>query len=157
MFLVTASQNLLLMAEARFRNWISTGSAAQYFSDGIKAHMDQMALYDPACAVSAAARDAYAGNNPLNAGTELDQINTQYWISCFLNGPEAFANFRRSGFPALTPNPYGQPNNPDVPNGTFIRRLTYPTSEIAVNNANYKEAVARQGADKLSTRVWWDK
>jgi hypothetical protein len=157
MFLVTASQNLLLMAEARFRGWTSTGSAAQYFSDGIKAHMDQMALYDPACAVPAASRDAYITNNPLNAGTELDQINTQYWISSFLNGPEAFANFRRSGFPALTPNPYGQPNNPDVPNGTFIRRLTYPTSEIAVNNANYKEAVERQGADKLSTRLWWDK
>ena len=157
MFLVTASQNLLLMAEARFRNWITTSTAAQYFSDGIKAHMDQMAMYDPACAVVAAARDVYVGNNPLNTGTELDQINSQYWISSFLNGPEAFANFRRSGFPALTPNPYGQPNNPDVPNGTFIRRLTYPTSEIAVNSVNFKEAVARQGADKLSTRIWWDK
>ena len=157
MFLVTASQNLLLMAEARFRNWITSGTAAQYFSDGIKAHMDQMAMYDPSCAVAGAARDVYAGNNPLNTGTELDQINTQYWLSSFLNGPEAFANFRRSGFPALTPNPYGQPNNPDVPNGTFIRRLTYPTSEIAVNSVNFNEAVARQGADKLSTRVWWDK
>ncbi|HSC40624.1 MAG TPA: SusD/RagB family nutrient-binding outer membrane lipoprotein, partial [Chitinophagaceae bacterium] len=157
MFLVTASQNLLLMAEARFRNWTTTSTAAQYFSDGIKAHMDQMALYDPACAVSSAARDTYAAGNPLNTGTELDQINSQYWISSFLNGPEAFANFRRSGFPALTPNPYGQPNNPDVPNGTFMRRLTYPTSEISVNNVNYQEAVSRQGADKLSTKIWWDK
>jgi len=157
MFLVTASQDLLLMAEARFRGWISTSTAAQYYSDGIKAHMDQMALYDPGCAVASSARDTYVTNNPLGAGTELDQINSQYWISSFLNGPEAFANFRRSGFPALTPNPYGQPNNPDVPNGTFMRRLTYPTSEIAVNNTNYKDAVARQGADKLSTRVWWDK
>jgi hypothetical protein len=157
MFLVTASQNLLLMAEARFRNWITTSTAAQYFSDGVKAHMDQMAMYDASCAVAAAARDLYAGNNPLNTGTELDQINSQYWISSFLNGPEAFANFRRSGFPALTPNPYGQPNNPDVPNGTFMRRLTYPTSEIAVNSVNFNEVVARQGADKLSTKIWWDK
>lgn len=156
-FLVTASQSLLLLAEARYRGWISSGSAAQYFADGIKAHMDQMVLFDPACAVSAGARDTYVNNTPLNSGTELDQINTQYWISSFLNGPEAFANFRRSGFPVLTPNPYGQPNNPDVPNGTFIRRLTYPTSEIAVNTTNVNEAIARQGADKLSTKVWWDK
>lgn len=156
-FLVTASQTLLLMAEARFRNWITTSTAAQYFADGIRAHMDQMVLYNPACAVSAPARETYVTNTPLNAGTELDQINTQYWISSFLNGPEAFANFRRSGFPALTPNPYGQPSNPDVPNGTFIRRLTYPTSEIAVNTTNVNEAITRQGADKLSTRVWWDK
>ncbi|GAB2834843.1 RagB/SusD family nutrient uptake outer membrane protein [Ferruginibacter profundus] len=156
-FLVTAAQTNLLLAEARFRGWITTGTAAQYFSDGIKAHMDQMATYDAGCAIAAGARDTYVAANPLGAGTELNQINTQYWIASFLNGPEAFANFRRSGFPALTPNPYGQPNNPDVPNGTFIRRLTYPTSELSVNTTNVNAAIAAQGPDKLSTRVWWDK
>jgi hypothetical protein len=156
-FLVTAAQTNLLLAEARFRGWITAGTAAQYFSDGIKAHMDQMAVYDAGSAVAAADRDTYVAANPLTAGNELNQINTQYWIASFLNGPEAFANFRRSGFPALTPNPYGQPSNPDVPNGTFIRRLTYPTSELAVNTDNVNEAIARQGADKLSTRIWWDK
>ncbi len=156
-FLVTASQTNLLLAEARFRGWITTGVAATYFSNGISAHMDQMATYDINSAVSPGARDAYVLANPLLPGSELNQINTQYWISSFLNGPEAFANFRRSGFPALTPNPYGQPNNPDVPNGTFIRRLTYPTSELSINTVNVNEAISRQGADKLSTRVWWDK
>lgn len=156
-FLVTASQTLLLVAEARFRGWISTGTAAQYFADGISAHMDQMALHDANSAVATSARDAFIADNPLNAGTELEQINTQYWIASFLNGPEAFANFRRSGFPALTANPYGQPGNPDVPNGTFIRRLTYPTSEISVNTAKVNEAISNQGSDVLSTRVWWDK
>jgi len=156
-FLVTAAQTNLLLAEARFRGWITSGTAAQYFADGIKAHMDQMASFDVNSAISATARDTYITANPLTAGTELQQINTQYWIASFLNGPEAFANFRRSGFPALTPNPYGQPSNPDVPNGTFIRRLTYPTSELSSNTENVNEAIGRQGADKLSTRVWWDK
>lgn len=156
-FLVTAAQTNLLLSEARFRGWINTGSAAQYFADGISAHMDQMAVYDMNAAVSTADRDTYIAANPLTAGNELEQINTQYWIASFLNGPEAFANFRRSGFPALTPNPYGQPNNPDVPNGTFIRRLTYPTSELSVNSENVNEAISRQGPDKLSTRIWWDK
>lgn len=156
-FLATAAQTNLLLAEARFRGWITSGTAAQYFADGIKAHMDQMAVYDPNSAVSATARDNYVTGNPLTAGRELEQINTQYWIASFLNGPEAFANFRRSGFPALKPNPYGQPNNPDVPNGTFIRRLTYPTSELSVNAENVNEVIKRQGADKLSTRVWWDR
>ena len=156
-FFVTAAQTQLLLAEARQRGWITTGTASQYFSDGIKAHMDQMVTFDAGCAVSAAARDTYIAANPLGAGTELNQINTQYWIASFLNGPEAFANFRRSGFPVLTPNPYGQPTNPDVPNGTFIRRLTYPTSELSVNTANLNAAIAAQGADKLSTKIWWDK
>lgn len=156
-FIVTASQSQLLLAEAAFRGWITTGTTAQYFSDGIRAHMDQMAVYDAGCAISASARDTYLAATPLNAGTELNQINTQYWISSFLNGPEVFANFRRSGFPLLTPNPYGQPTNPDVPNGTFIRRLTYPTSEASVNATNLNAAIAAQGADLLSTRIWWDK
>lgn len=156
-FFVTAAQTQLLLAEATYRGWVTTGSAAQYFSDGIKAHMDQMAAYDPAAAVVAADRDTYVTNHPLVAGRELEQINTQYWIASFLNGPEAFANFRRSGYPALTPNPYGQPNNPDVPNGTFIRRLTYPTAELSVNTVNANDAIAKQGPDKLSTRLWWDK
>ena len=116
-----------------------------------------MATFDAGSAIKDSARNAYIAANPLAAGTELQQINTQYWISSFMNGAEAFANFRRSGFPVLTPNPYGQPSNPDVPNGTFIRRLTYPTSELSVNTAHVNEAIARQGADKLSTRVWWDK
>ena len=156
-FLVTAAQTNLLLAEARFRGWITAGTAAQYFSDGIAAHMNQMATYDAGSAIAASARDTYIAANPLTAGSEFQQINTQYWIASFLNGPEAFANFRRSGFPALPANPYGQPSNPDVPNGTFIRRLTYPTSELSVNTTNVNAAIARQGADKLSTRVWWDK
>jgi hypothetical protein len=158
MFFVTAAQTNLLLAEAKFRGWLTGGNSAdQYFSDGIKAHMDQMAIYDAGAAVSATNRDTYIAANPLGAGTELEQINTQYWIASFLNGPETFANFRRSGFPLLTPNPYGQPNNPDVPNGTFIRRLTYPTSELSVNSANVNAAITAQGGDKLSTRIWWDK
>jgi hypothetical protein len=44
-----------------------------------------------------------------------------------------------------------------VPNGTFIRRIGYPTSELSVNTANVEAAIAAQGDDKLSTRVWWDK
>ena len=77
MFFVTAAQTQLLLAEARFRGWISSGSADQYFSSGIKAHMDQLVTYDPASAVSATARDEYA-NHPLAAGREMEQINTQY-------------------------------------------------------------------------------
>ena len=157
MFFVTAAQTNLLLAEARVRGWITAGTAAQYFADGIRAHMDQLATYDAGSAVAAAARDAYIAAHPLVAGRELEQINTQYWIASFLNGPEAFANFRRSGYPALTPNPYGQPSNPDVPNNTFIRRIGYPTSELSVNTANVNAAISGMGPDKLSTRLWWDK
>lgn len=152
-FFVTAAQNELLLAEARQRGWITEGTIEEYYNAGVKANMEQMAAYDATMAVSPSAVQSYLAANPLNTATALEQINTQYWIASFLNGPEAWANFRRSGFPGLAPNPYAGA----IPAGTFIRRLTYPVSEISSNSANVNEAIARQGPDKMETRVWWDK
>ncbi len=153
MFLVTAAQSQLLLAEARHRGWITTGSVQGYYEAGVTAHMEQMAVFDPASAVPAGAIQTYLMANPFSAATALQQINTQYWIASFLNGPEAFANFRRSGFPQLTPNPFPGKSI----SGDFIRRLTYPNSEISVNTTNVNAAIARMGPDNLDTRVWWDK
>lgn len=152
-FFVTYAQTQLLLAEAAHRNWI-TGDAEAFYNAGVKGHMDQMAQYDPSTAISVASQDAYLAGNPFNAANALEQINTQYWIASFLNGSEAWANFRRSGFPALTPNPY--PGADAAVKGDFIRRLVYPVREQSVNTANYQEAVARQGADNLATRLFWD-
>jgi len=152
MFMVTHSQTQLLLAEAAVRGWVS-GDTGDYFQEGVRAHMEQMASYDPVSAIPEADIDAYLAANPFDAGNALEQINNQYWVSSFLNGPEAFANFRRSGFPVLTPNPYPAQ---DI-TGDFINRITYPTDEIATNNENLSAAVARMGPDNLDTKVWWDK
>lgn len=151
-FLVTAAQTQLLLAEAKQRGWITTTSTVKDFYDaGVTLHMQQMASYDAGSAVAAGDITTYLTNNPFDAANALAQIGTQYWIASFLNGPEAFANYRRTGFPALAPNPFP---GKEV---AFIRRLTYPNSEQSVNQTNYNAAVTRQGPDKLDTRVWWDK
>lgn len=152
MFFVTFAQTQLLLAEAAQRGWI-TGNAADFFNAGIKAHMEQLATVDVNSAVPTTAIDTYLQENPLIATSALEQINTQYWVASFMNGPEAFANFRRSGFPLLAPNPFPGKSI----KGNFIRRLTYPNSEISVNSTNVKEAISRMGADDLDTKVWWDK
>jgi hypothetical protein len=147
-FLVTAAQTNLLLAEARQRGWITTGDAADYFEAGVRAHMEQLGIVDAASAIDPADVDDYIDAHPYD-GT-LEQINNEYWIASFLNGPEAFANFRRSGYPDLPPNPFpGREVD-------YIRRLTYPRSEISVNQENVNAAIARMGPDKLDTRVWWD-
>jgi hypothetical protein len=151
-YLVTASQTNLLLAEAVTRGWI-TGSAKDYFEAGVRTHMAQVSEMDANSVVASSAVDAYLAANPFNSTTALEQINTQYWISCFLNGPEAFANFRRTGFPKLAPNPFSG----KAIKGDFINRLTYPNSEISVNSVNVKAAIANQGADDLDTKVWWHK
>lgn len=151
-FLVTYAQTQLLLAEAAQRGW-TTGSPASFYNAGVTAHMQQLGMADANSAVPAAAIAAYLEANPYVAARGLELINTQYWIASFLNGPEAFANFRRSGFPALVPNPYP---GKEI-KGNFINRLSYPDSEISVNTANRQEAIGRQGPDNLDTRVWWDK
>lgn len=149
---ISYSQTQLLLAEAAFRNW-TPGDPAAYFTNGIRAHMEQLAIYGASTALPELTIATYLTNTPLKAGSELEQINTQYWIASFLNGPEAWANFRRSGFPALTPNPF--PGS-DLKTETFIRRLTYTDAELNVNKENVQQAISRQGADLLDTRIWWD-
>ena len=153
-FIVTYAQTQLLLAEAAQKGWI-TGSAATYYNAGVKAHMDQMAKYDVTATIPVASQDAYLAANPFDAAKALEQINTQYWIASFQNGSEAWANFRRSGYPALAPNTY--PSADPAVTGGFVHRLVYPVREKSVNTTNYNEAVARMGADNLATRVFWDK
>jgi hypothetical protein len=150
-FLVTAAQTQLLLAEARQRGWITTGTVQGYYDAGVTLHMQQMASYHPGSAIAASDITTYLTNNPFDPARALEQIGTQYWIASFLNGPEAFANYRRTGFPALAPNPYP---GKEV---AFINRLTYPNSEQSVNPTNLNVAISRQGPDKLDTKVWWNK
>lgn len=149
-FLVTASQTNLLLAEARFRGWITSGDVEYYYNTGIKAHMAQLGSVIETSAISTDEAEAYLAENPFDSTNALEQINTQYWVSSFLNGPEAFANYRRSGYPMLTANPFP---GKEV---DFINRLTYPNSEISVNSENVAAAISAQGPDNLATKVWWD-
>jgi hypothetical protein len=149
---VTYAETQLLLAEAVVRGWAS-GDANQLYQSGIKAHMEQMAEYDASAAISPAAIQTYLNANALNPATALEQINTQYWVASFMNGSETFANFRRSGYPALQKNPY--PGSEIT--GNFIRRMPYPDTEIITNSTNLNDAIAVQGKNDLNTRVWWDK
>jgi hypothetical protein len=155
-FWVTYAQTSLLLAEAAKRGWIPGGDAQAklYYENAITADMATYALYPNTTPISGADVTAYI-NNPAvlyNPADALKLINTQYWVVNIRNGTEAFANFRRSGFPALTPNP--------VPGALgsvgFIRRLSYPDLEASSNTANYNAGATAIGGDKLSSRVFWD-
>ena len=147
-FLVTHAQTQLLLAEAAHRGWV-TGSPATYYANGIRAHMEQVSTSYQNTAIAQSAIDAFVAANPLRAGRELEDINTEYWVSSFLITDEAWANFRRSCYPALPPNPL----QGDLgANERFIRRLGYPDAERTLN-PNIKDGTA---PDKIDTRIWWD-
>ncbi len=154
-FFLTYSQTRLLLAEAIVRGW-ATGDAAAEYEAGIRGHMIQCSQWPGDTDVDPADIDAYVAANPLTSGTDeqkIEEINEQYWMSSYLSSYEVWANFRRSGYPNVAPNPY--PGG-DLTSEDFIRRLTYPDSEASVNNDNLSAAISRQGPDILDTRVWWD-
>lgn len=148
---ISHAETEFMKAEAVLKGWIS-GDAETFFNNGIRAAMDSWSLFGVETP-STEAVDAYiAGLDFAGASDKLALIGEQYWAATYLNHIESWCNWRRTGYPVLTPT--SDPNN--VTGGTIPRRLRYYEDEVGSNPASYKAAVARQGDDLLTTRVWWD-
>lgn len=155
-FYVTYAQTSLLLAEAAVRGWVS-GDPKTYYEDGIRADMEVYEIYPNTTSITTAEIDAYLARPEVayNAADALELINTQYWVVNIRNGTEAFANFRRSGFPALIRNDF---NDDLLANGGdgYVHRMSYPDREGSANADNYSAAVEAIGGDNLVSRVFWD-
>ncbi|MGA0415432.1 MAG: SusD/RagB family nutrient-binding outer membrane lipoprotein [Flavobacteriaceae bacterium] len=146
-----------LKAEASTRGWISS-DAATHYNNGVKAAMQMLSmLYPNAAAISDAQVADYLAARPFDAANAMEMIHSQYWAATFLNEYEAFANWRRTGFPVLQPFGGEAVYDGNVTNGTIPRRLIYPMSEESTNAENFAAALSRQGPNEFTTRVWWDK
>ncbi|UOR06103.1 SusD/RagB family nutrient-binding outer membrane lipoprotein [Hymenobacter aerilatus] len=158
-FLLTYAETEFLLAEAATRGWNVGGTAATHYANGLRSAMESLAQMDAAATVPTATITAYVAANPLNTTSttaSYKQINEQYWLetSTTFNFIEGWFNWRRSGYPVLTPVNY--PGN--VTNATIPRRLPYPAAEISNNPAGYRSGVASlNGGDLLTSRVWWDR
>lgn len=97
-FVMSFAELQFLKAEAIVRGMI-TGNAAEEYAKGIRASIQKWS------AIPSAAIDAYLSRQDVVLSTTqevaLEQIGTQAWIDSFLNGFEAFANWRRTGYPQL--------------------------------------------------------
>ena len=153
---MSAAEVNLLLAEAASRGWYS-GDAAAAYAAGITSAMTNWSLFGAGGVISTEKIAAYIAAHPFNSGAALEQkmnqIHTQMWIALFLDEQEVWSNWRRTGYPVLTP--VNVPGNNT--GGVIPRRLIYPPSEESVNSANFLTAVQRQGANNFTTRVWWDK
>lgn len=152
----TYGESELLLAEAATRGW-NTGSASTHYANALAADMRSLAQMNgtPQAVVSETDIATYVTAHPLVPANALQQINMEYYVvtSTTFNFNETYANWRRSGYPALTPVTYpGQ-----YISGSIPRRLPYPITLPQTNGANYQAAVASMGGDTFATRVWWDK
>ena len=148
-YLLTYAEQCFIQAEAANRGigGLTAAQAAGFYNAGVTASITQWGgTAAQAAAYLADPNVAYVGGS---AG--LTQILTQKWIAFFTQGGEAWSDWRRTGVPAqIAPGPKALFT-------AMPRRMQYSATEQSVNNDNYLAAVARQGADALSTRMWWDK
>ncbi len=153
--LISNAETNFYLAEAAARGWYTNETDKDLYEKGVKASFLNMGIYGAPYAITDAT--PYLTANPYNTAgsfeSKMNQIHTQIYIALFVDEQEVYANWRRTGYPVLTPVNF--PGN--VTNGTIPRRLKYPTSEYSVNSANLAEAVKRQGEDAFTTKIWWDK
>lgn len=131
-------------AEASARGFTSE-DAADLYSQAIKASLNQ---YN----ISESATSAYLAQPSVqyDATNFRKSIGEQKWIALYGEGLEAFAEWRRLDYPQLSPAVAG------VLNGKIPLRFIYPGTEQSLNGKNYKTAVADQGPDLLTTKLWFD-
>jgi len=129
-----------LLAEA-YERGILTGDAAAAYDAGVTASMEYWGFED------ATAISDYLAANPYDSGDWKAVLGLQKWLANYMNGTQAWAEWRRLGEPQLA-----------VPAAAVVPeipvRLPYPISE-QTRNGNSLNAVTGN-PDDLNTRLWWD-
>lgn len=129
-------------------------------SKGWNVGLTQQAAYEEAVTLSieengGSASDAstFLANAGKYDGTQ-EQLFTQWWISVFKNGMEAWSLYRMSGYPSgniVAPDSYYPGHNtPPICYG-------YPDTERNLNTANCSVEAAAESDYFWGKQMWWDK
>lgn len=151
-----------LLAEAKTKGWNVSGDAESHYEVGVRASMQLLNNhYLTSNKISDDEINAFIAHNPLGDNPK-ETINTQAWILHMMNPSEAWANMRRSDYPAIL----DRTRLGIFTNGftytdadmTMPNRLRYPELEGQYNSANYKAAIERMGGtDNWHSKLYWDK
>ena len=156
------------------------GDAEGFYNTGIRLSFEQWGAADaevyinddtskPATYVDPAGDNTYA--NTLStmtikwqAGASKDEMQEriiiQKWIANWQLGNEAWADYRRTGYPHMIPaTGTGNKSGGIVDSSKGARRMPYPLDEYNSNQKNVEEAVAKYlgGPDNMATDLWWAK
>lgn len=151
-----------LLAEAKTKGWNVSGDAESHYEAGVRASMQLLNNhYLTSNKISDDEINAFIAHNPLGDNPK-ETINTQAWILHMMNPSEAWANMRRSDYPAIL----DRTRLGIFTNGftytdadlSMPNRLRYPELEAQYNSANYKAAIERMGGtDNWHSKLYWDK
>ncbi|MDB4918263.1 SusD/RagB family nutrient-binding outer membrane lipoprotein [Mucilaginibacter sp.] len=148
--ILTYAESEFLLADAAKR-W-GIGNTEEHYNNGVRAAMEQLAVFGNAGVISDNDIKTYLSAHPYDDSKGPEMINTQFWACTFFNEYEAWANYRRTGFPVLKAVTYTGSQSP----GAIPRRMYYSSVDKQVNTTNYNAAAAAMGGDKIISRMWWD-
>ena len=161
--LFTYAEAELLLAEAKTKGWNVGGEAESHYEAGVRAAMEMLNnYYLTSNKISSDEIDSFLARNPLSDNPK-EAINTQAWILHLMNPSEAWANMRRSDYPAVLDRSRlgtfpGDGFVYDDPDLSMPTRLRYPELEGQYNSINYHAAFERMGGtDGWHKSLWWDK
>jgi len=160
--LMTYAEQQLILAEARVRGWITTGTAQEYYEQGVKAALSHFTTVNSAYAhtmvINQAYIDGYFTGEAAFKTEQEDQLK-QIWMQRYLlnfmqDSQYSYFEYRRTAYPVFPFNPATSlnENNPD---GIPMRWL-YPSSETNYNRENLIEALNEQyeGYDEINKLMW---
>lgn len=171
---MSAAEVYFLRAEGALQGWEMEGTAEELYNEGIRQSMSEERIGAASDAIDAyiastdtpiAPEDEW--NSPavsdipvaFDAGADqerqLEQIITQKWLALYPDAWEAFAEYRRTGYPRL----YAiiESRNSDLSEEDIFRRMTFVSSEYDTNGDAVQDAVSLlDGDDSNATRLWWD-
>lgn len=174
---MNAAEVAFLRAEGALKGWKMNGTAAEFYKKGVELSFEQWgvsgadkyladagstpSLYqDPANINSYAGQTStitIAWNDGDTPEKKQERVITQKWLAMFPLGLEAWADYRRTGYPRLMPVKVNNSGGV-VSTERGARRLAFPQEERTNNLDNYNAAVGMLGgADNMATDVWWAK
>ncbi|MCJ7934225.1 MAG: SusD/RagB family nutrient-binding outer membrane lipoprotein [Chryseobacterium sp.] len=181
MKLFTAAETWFLKAEAALKGYSGAGDVQTAYETGVRQSFgewgksgDVAAYLANTTATEAPYIDPKNAANNINAGDaqlstitiawnnndsterKLERIITQKWLSLYPNGPEAWAEQRRTGYPVLFKVRKNDSGGLISTDG-MIRRIPF-TTDTKNSLYNYKQAIQTlSGPDNGGTKLWWDK
>lgn len=179
---MTAAEAWFLRSEAALHKWTGAGNARTNYEKGVETSFaqhgvsakygdyiaDNTSTAAPYVDPKNAANNIAAGSAWLSKITikwddvatdekNLERIITQKWIAIFPEGQEAWAEFRRTGYPKLFPVMINNSGG-KISTTEFIRRINFVNTEYETNPKGVQKAITLLGGpDNGGTRLWWDK
>ncbi|MCD8313398.1 MAG: SusD/RagB family nutrient-binding outer membrane lipoprotein [Bacteroidales bacterium] len=174
---MAASEVYFLRAEGALRGWNMGDTAENLYEEGVRMSFTENGAGDvDAYLADSTSKPADFVDNTGNGGstaalstitiawddsadfeTKLERIITQKWIALYPNGPEGWAEFRRTHYPKLLPV-LNNDSNGAVNTDEQIRRVPFSTDEYRDNPAGVAAGVSKLGGqDNAGTKLWWDK